>query len=176
MKKHLLLAFVYLTCLGLAAGGLWFCFCRPPSVTREQYEHERLRAGMTLREVEEVIGFPGEDAKVACTWTAGFARMAQPNHLNYRWKCWRGRDSEIRVGFDANDTLRWKVWSKDLSPSDEPRVAQVEVAYGVDGRQIFGTDVELPKNPLLDDMLLDDIQGNNFYDRWLAKIRVWVGW
>ena len=81
-----------------------------PALNSARYDG--LRPGMAENEVEAVFGFagfgaiPSQDA-----FDLDFMNFNRPDTRDYRWTCWQGGDVKVYVGFDSDNTLRWKIWT-----------------------------------------------------------------
>src|SRR5688572_26590605 len=100
MKRKRRYLLVSGACLGLGAF-VWFCFhlASGAPVTQEQFK--RLAAGMTVVEVEEVMGFPGAKKHTLPReiW------VNNQTESDFRWFAWKQGKAEIKVGFDDRGTL-----------------------------------------------------------------------
>jgi hypothetical protein len=112
---------VALAVLGTAvalAVGLWWVWPRT-AITRENAE--RIREGMTLAEVEAILGGPARDE-------AGrrmFARVEYDRPLPASVSAceWIGKQDAVCVGFDADDRVVYVVAGRVTPPPERERGA-----------------------------------------------------
>ena len=89
-RRRLLLGVGALALLGMVGFGLFLWVTNPPRVTLDNCR--RLRQGMSVRDVEALLGEPNEVNKYA--------------HCTFR--VWRSEEAEIAVIFDTADQVWYR--------------------------------------------------------------------
>ena len=108
MKKRILIRLGLLACLGLAGFALylWWCLTGVSGISRASVW--RIKAGMTYKEVDSIIGVPSGE------YRTGMARWAdiRPDGIEHI-RQWFGDTGRISVCFDADG----KVTERSYLPS-----------------------------------------------------------
>jgi hypothetical protein len=93
-RDRRIIAFACIAVLGITAAGVWLLWPRPTAITSENAE--RIQFGMTLQEVEAILGGPARDE----TDGRGGAVFPVSDMVIRHWSSWKGREYTVLIAFE----------------------------------------------------------------------------